>query len=291
MSPTVLKRLLDQDIVRLLSAEDFKSDDHALYRAGSPANFFTLIVEGCVQVIIGSDGMEFQSRSFSYFGTQALLNTLEDSQAEYIPDYTVHPTVDCLVVIITQRQYIAARNATLFVKEKRSIGGGGDSDEEEKGGGADNSPKILDQDSCLNSDVFKKEWEIAETHDLENSLVLKSGLTPIARLFKKKSHSKQNVKSDRRGLLTLSSTESETGSSDSNGGGGAGGKAEYMQQVQISIDEEKELTLDPLAGVPLVDIDKGIARGGQGQFRTTPGGSPPIENYSSSPRSYHTTPV
>ena len=277
--------------MRLLSVEDFKESDHALYCAGSPASFFTLIVEGCVQVTIGSDGMEFQSRSFSYFGTQALLNTLEDSQAEYIPDYTVRLTMDCLVIIITQRQYIAARNASLFGKEKRSVGDNwGDSDDDEKGrggGGGTFGRTFDDNKSDAKSDIFKQEWEIAETHDLETSLTTRSGLTPIARLFKKKSHTRPNAKSDRRGLLTLSSTESEAGSSDSSGGGRGGDI-----QVQISIDEERELVVhSSSAGVPMVNIDRGVAGGGSNQFRTSPGSGPPIENFSSSPRSYHTTQV
>ena len=268
MSPSVLKRLLDQDIVRLLSHDDYIGDDHALYSAGSPASFFTLIVEGCVQVTIGSDGMDFQSRSFSYFGTQALLNTLEDPPAEYIPDYTVRPTMDCLVVIITQRQYTAARNATLFGKEKK-VEDDGDAGEGGEGSGA--LQRTGDHRSLDKADVFKQEWEMAETHDLQNSLTSKSGLTPIAKLFKKKSNSKQNAKSDRRCLLTMSSSESEAGSSDS------GGNGKDRVQVQVSIEEGGEF------------IDGG-ARGSV-QFRTKGDDPPIIENYPSSPQSYKTTQV
>ena len=262
MSPSVLKRLLDQDIVRLLSRDDYTRDDYALYSAGSPASFFTLIVEGCVQVTIGSDEMEFQSRSFSYFGTQALLNTLEDPPAEYIPDYTVRPTMDCLVVIITQRQYTAARNATLFGKEKKM-----ESDDGEGGDAGEDSGALYQ--TWDKTDVFKQEWEMAETHDLQNSLTSKSGLTPIARLFKKKSNSKQNAKSDRRGLLTMNSSESEAGSSDS------GGSGRDRIQVQVSLEEGGDF----------------VAGGGGGkgsvEFRTKGDVPPIIENYPSSPQNPH----
>lgn len=278
MSPSVLKRLLDQDIVRLLSAEDFKPNDNALYSAGSPASFFTLIIEGCVQVIVGNDGMEFQSRSFSYFGTQALLNTTENPQAEYIPDYTVRPTVDCLVVIITQRQYTAARNATLFGQEQRNVGNDEDSDKEEEGG---DSLRTFGEGGVGKSDVFKQEWERAATHDLENSLVSKSGLTRIAWLFKKKPHSKQQVATpDRCRLLTLSSTESEAGSSSSNGA--SRGDQNHQMEVQISIEDKGTFGGDPLVGM--------AKEGESNQFRTS-GEHPPIEDYTSSPRSYHTTQV
>lgn len=262
VSPSVLKRLLDQDIVRLLSRDDYTRNDHALYSAGSPASFFTLIVEGCVQVTIGSDGMEFQSRSFSYFGTQALLNTLEDPPAEYIPDYTVQPTMDCLVVIITQRQYTAARNATLFGKEKAEddSSGGGDAGE---GSGA--VQRTCDRRSLDKADVFKQEWEMAETHDLQNSLTSKSGLTPIAKLFKKKSNSRQNTTSDRRGLLTMSSSESEAGSSDS------GGSGRDRVHVQVSVEEGAD----------------GQGGGGLVQFRTKGDIPSIIENYPSSPQTPH----
>ena len=273
----MLKRLLDQDIVRLLSCDDYARDDHALYSAGSPASFFTLIVEGCVQVTIGSDGMEFQSRSFSHFGTQALLNALEDPPAEYIPDYTVRPTMDCLVVIITQRQYTAARNATLFGKEKKMEDEGGDGGAGgECGEGSGALHRTWDRRSVDKADVFKQEWEMAETHDLQNSLTTKSGLTPIARLFKKKSNSKHTGNSDRRGLLTMSSSESEAGSSDSSGSG------KERVQVHVSLEEGN-----------FVSGDGGV--GGTGGFRTKGDVPPIVENYPSSPQSprsaYQTTQV
>ena len=284
MSPSVLKRLLDQDIVRLLSRDDYAHDDHALYSAGSPASFFTLIVEGCVQVTIGSDGMEFQSRSFSHFGSQALLNTLEDPPAEYIPDYTVRPTMDCLVVIITQRQYIAARNATLFGKEKEVEGDdgeggeGGDAGEGSSSGGA--LHRTWDRRSVDKADIFKQEWEMAKTHDLQNSLTTKSGLTPIARLFKRKSNPKQSAKSDRRGLLTMSSSESEAGSSQSSGS---------SVQVNVTLEEGN------FVAIGAAGRGGGGSSGGSMEFRTKGDVPPIIENYPSSPRSpnsaYQTTQV
>lgn len=269
MSPSILKRLLNQDIVRLLSRDDYARDDHALYSAGSPASFFTLIVEGCVEVTIGSDGMEFQSRSFSHFGTQALLNTLEDPPADYIPDYTVRPTMDCLVVIITQRQYTAARNATLFFdKDKKVEGDSGDGGEGGDAGEGSGGPyRTWDRRSVDKADVFKQEWEMAETHDLQNSLTSKSGLTPIARLFKKKSNSKQNAKSDRRGLLTMSSSES----------GDSGSSGKDSVQVCVSLEEEEGEG----------NFVTGAGSGGSVEFRTKGAVPPIIENYPSSPQSPH----
>ena len=275
MSPSVLKRLLDRDIVRHLSIDDFKGSNHMLYSAGSPASFFTLIVEGCVQVTIGKDGMEFQSRSFSYFGTQALLNTLEDPQAEYVPDYTIQPTMDCLVIIITQRQYVAARNATLFGMGKSSSSGGDDGDAGDAGESseADGGPllRTLDQDDQKKCDIFEKEWEMAETGDMESSLKSKSGLTAIARLFTKKSRSKHNTKPDRRELLTMSSSESDAESSDSGRGRGEG------TQIQVSSED----------CIPLMSTssNQGASVGGSDQFRTKEGSAPVVSYHPSSPHS------
>ena len=232
-----------------------------------------------MQVTIGNDGMEFQSRSFSHFGTQALLNTLEDPPADYIPDYTVRPTMDCLVVIITQRQYTAARNATLFFdKDKKVEGDGGEGgDGGAAGEGGSGGPyRTGDRRSVDKADVFKQEWEMAETHDLQNSLTSKSGLTPIARLFKKKSNSKQNAKSDRRGLLTMSSSESEAGSGDS---------SSSSVQVCVSLEEEEGEG----------NLVTGAGSGGSVELRTKEAVPSIIENYPSSPKSprsaYQTTQV
>ena len=115
MSGVVLKRLLTRkDIVHKLYHEEYKKKNKYLYTRGTPASFFCLILEGSMEVEIGKDGLKFESRSFSHFGAQALTNALQHNMVEYKPDFNVRPTVDCEVILMTSRQYLAARKASVF---------------------------------------------------------------------------------------------------------------------------------------------------------------------------------
>lgn len=123
MSSLVLKRLLtQQNIVSNISFEEYKRKNQTIYSVDCPAHFFCLILEGCVEVQIGKDGMKFESRSFSYFGAQALIFAEE---SEYRPDFTARPLSDCLVITITQSQYAAARKASIFEGGKNTPNAGG----------------------------------------------------------------------------------------------------------------------------------------------------------------------
>lgn len=194
ISQNMLKRLLKKNIVRHISIDDAKKKDLTLFKAGSPANYFVLILEGCVRVKIGKDDLEFESRSFSHFGAQALLNALDstDHPKLYTPDFTVCPATDCLVLVITCRQYLAAHNATTFEKENQNTL-------------ASSKP-----------DVFTEEWEMAESGDRETTSAAGSGLSPITKLFHKKplrSRKLQRQQSDQEKLLASGS--SSPGSSGS----------------------------------------------------------------------------
>ena len=158
MKSPILKRLLmQQNIVQNISCEEYSRKDLALYSAGRPVTFFCLILEGCVEVEIGKDKLKFEGRAFSYFGDQALTVARDSPGSEYRADFTVRPIVDCILVIISQAQYMAACRASVFEGEKASTfnppdpGGGGSV----PGGGK--------------NDVFGAEWAKAETLNVSNS--------------------------------------------------------------------------------------------------------------------------
>jgi len=71
MSEKVIRRLLKQDVVVSIALSDPKSK-RTLYERGRPAKHFTLIVEGHVQIQIGSEDFVFDGGPFMYFGAQAL---------------------------------------------------------------------------------------------------------------------------------------------------------------------------------------------------------------------------
>jgi len=71
MSEKVIRRLLKQDVVVSVSLSD-PNCKRILYERGRPANYFILVVEGHVQIRIGSEDFVFDGGPFMYFGAQAL---------------------------------------------------------------------------------------------------------------------------------------------------------------------------------------------------------------------------
>lgn len=159
-----------------LSVEECRERDFALYREGTPANYFTLVLEGCLNVSIGSEGMKFEARGFYHFGEKCLLDTIEGFDTTvsdvppYIPDFTVHPVTDSLVLIITRRCYLAAYHTSLLEKEAQPTAAVGSQAPQQ-----------------LNGDVFTEKWQAAENSDLQVCLVGGGGgLVSITRLLQTK---------------------------------------------------------------------------------------------------------
>ena len=187
ISKTILHRLLQQDIVFKIAHEK----DFCLYKLGVPANYFTLLLEGCLIVTIGEEGMEFEARGYYSFGAKALTDvdpSTDKIPPSYIPDFTVRPGADCLVLIVTRQRYIAAYKASRFEKEH---------------GLGNSTPR---------SDVFSTEWKVAEKIDLQASLTGGAGLTNITHLLKTKPLQEMTVHSqskdvDSSGYTTGTSSE------------------------------------------------------------------------------------
>ena len=74
MSEKVIRRLLKQDVVVSLTLSD-PNCKRTLYERGKPASYFILIVEGHVQIHIGTEDFIFDGGPFMYFGAQALTGT------------------------------------------------------------------------------------------------------------------------------------------------------------------------------------------------------------------------
>ena len=209
----MLKRLLNQQIVvQKLRSKDYESSSVMLYSMNIPAKFFCLIVEGCMAVKVGKDGLIFESRSFSHFGAQALLNALKDPPPEYRSDYSAWPSTDCLVVIITQQQYRAAHKASKFEREKQT-----------------HSVSSVEISVVESKDFFTTEWAKAETSDLMEVTKSKGigGLGSIGRYLSRSTSHDRNLKSrvkqeesssqihctDHRRLLSSSSNEGASSAS------------------------------------------------------------------------------
>ena len=175
VSGVVLQRLLTQQIIFPICSRDYKSKGINFYTTGRLTKFFFFILEGRMEVKIGNDGLIFETRSYTHFGAQALLNTLHKPVPEYRPDFSAWPVTDCQVVIITQQQYIAICKASLFEKRKHLV--------ESK------RKEVEGEMSAEANDVFNDEWAKAESCDLLE--VSRSdgsgGLGPISRFLSKSS--------------------------------------------------------------------------------------------------------
>lgn len=78
VSETILRRLLNQDVMQQIRSKGKEKDDPSMiiYQQGKPADYFVLILEGRVEVTVGRESLIFESGPFTYFGTQALVQNV-----------------------------------------------------------------------------------------------------------------------------------------------------------------------------------------------------------------------
>ncbi|KAJ8985325.1 hypothetical protein NQ317_008355 [Molorchus minor] len=142
ISETILRRLLKQDIVvHIKKNKEWRSDPaNVIYQQGKPVDFFVIILEGRVEVTVGKENLVFEGGPFTYFGTQALVQTvgiespsvapsamgsLESLNIDsilrhtFIPDYTVRASTEVLYLNIKRSLYLAAKRATLMERSKK----------------------------------------------------------------------------------------------------------------------------------------------------------------------------
>ncbi|XP_067621464.1 unextended protein isoform X2 [Eurosta solidaginis] len=141
ISETILRRLLNQDIIHAIKCKGKSKDDPRLfiYQQGKAVDFFVLILEGRVEVTVGKENLLFESGAFTYFGTAALQpNVVVDSPSQqirgsiqslnidakirqtFIPDYSVRAVTDVVYMAIKRSLYLTAKKATLLEKTRKS---------------------------------------------------------------------------------------------------------------------------------------------------------------------------
>lgn len=149
ISDNILRRLLNQDIVRHIKFKPKVKNDPAMviFQQGKPVDFFALILEGRVEVTVGRENLVFEGGPFVHFGLQALgqnvgfdspqqqlqqqvpnqvLGSLQSLNMDallrhtFIPDYSVKALSDVVYIVIKRSLYLAAKRATLMEKSKQS---------------------------------------------------------------------------------------------------------------------------------------------------------------------------
>ncbi|XP_049531115.1 unextended protein isoform X1 [Anopheles darlingi] len=143
VSETILRRLLNQDIVHHIKFKGKEKNDPriSIITQGTPIDFFVLILEGRVEATVGKEKLIFESGPFTYFGVQALsqnvgydisvdtpeqimgslqsLNRDASLRHIFIPDYTVKAVTEVVYVQISRNLYLAAKRATLMERSQR----------------------------------------------------------------------------------------------------------------------------------------------------------------------------
>ncbi|CAH0553932.1 unnamed protein product [Brassicogethes aeneus] len=154
ISETILRRLLKQEIVfHIKKNKDWRSDPaNVIYQQGKAVDYFIIVLEGRVEVTVGKENLMFEGGPFTYFGTQALVQTVGivespsaapstmgslesinlDSMLRhtFIPDYTVRASTEVLYLKVKRSMYLAAKRATLMERSKRDNAQGENFDEE-----------------------------------------------------------------------------------------------------------------------------------------------------------------
>lgn len=178
VSETILRRLLNQDIVRHIKCKGKDKNDPSvlIYTQGKAVDYFVLILEGRVEVQIGREGLTFESGPFTYFGIQALqpnvgviespsnpqqmqqqlMGSLQSLNMDallthkFIPDYSVKAVTDTIYIEIKRPLYMAAKRATLMERKRQT---GGDTSSEPIDDEVEKLLHSLDEDdqSCHNS--------------------------------------------------------------------------------------------------------------------------------------------
>jgi len=141
ISERVLKRLLtDSSLVKITQEEASSRDSCFLYENGKPSDYFALILEGHVEIVIGNDHLVFDGGPFTFLGVQALgdvsenlhadstMNLLNDSseqvnvrRSKFVPDFSARALSCVLYVRITQSLYTAARQATILQRQINDV--------------------------------------------------------------------------------------------------------------------------------------------------------------------------
>ncbi|XP_035776030.1 metal transporter CNNM4-like isoform X2 [Anopheles albimanus] len=143
VSETILRRLLNQDIVHHIKFKGKEKNDPriSIITQGTPIDFFVLILEGRVEATVGKEKLIFESGPFTYFGVQALsqnvgydisvdtpeqimgslqsLNRDASLRHIFIPDYTVKAVTEVVYLQISRNLYLAAKRATLMERSQR----------------------------------------------------------------------------------------------------------------------------------------------------------------------------
>lgn len=127
----IIKKLLLLDVFRTIKVSADDQEVNSIIRRGEPCDFFLLVVEGKVNVEIGTEGYIFESGPFTSFGKQILSQVVQQgtkdqtdlvkvSKLTWLPECTISPkSEEVLYLKLRHNTYRAA----LLASKERGEGG------------------------------------------------------------------------------------------------------------------------------------------------------------------------
>lgn len=97
---------------------DTKNKEVFLYKKGFNCDYFALIIQGRVEVTVGSENILFEDGPFSVFGVGAL--TREAGSQAFSPDYTVRLLTNIQILKISRVMYRSAIRATKLERQNKT---------------------------------------------------------------------------------------------------------------------------------------------------------------------------
>ena len=114
---SVLKKIIEHPgvIEEKDSAED--NETAYLYKNGVHSDFFSLILQGRIEVVVGIENIVFEDGPFSVFGVNALLC---ESGQHFLPDYAVKVITHIQYLKVSRSLYRSAVRASKMEKENKT---------------------------------------------------------------------------------------------------------------------------------------------------------------------------
>ena len=130
ISLNILKLLINRPhVIQEIKLQDEDNINHKyLYKKGVVGEYFTLIIRGKVEVIIGQEELTFEEGPFTFFGAKALVSSLSMSSSnvravgQYIPDYSVRVIADVTFLKIPKGMYKQAVRASSMERQQGTDG-------------------------------------------------------------------------------------------------------------------------------------------------------------------------
>jgi len=101
-----------------IESDDAKNKEVFLYKKGFNCDYFALIIQGRVEVTVGSENILFEDGPFSVFGVGAL--TREAGSQAFSPDYTVKLLTNIQMLKISRVMYLSAIRATKLERQNKT---------------------------------------------------------------------------------------------------------------------------------------------------------------------------